>query len=239
MSGLQWLSRQIIDPALGIIFQTTCLACGAFSGGKPVCEVCEQLEPVAGHLCDHCGAVLSQPMQRCGKCFNRLRLLTRVRSLFWMRGGERRVLHRIKYGQRFELLQLFRQGFEAGFLPFFPSNVVVMPVPLHYQRWKERGFNQSMILAKWIAKKMGATCLDGLKKIAPTQAQSTLSRRARLRNLRGSFAWNSAVTCPSRVLLVDDVFTTGATLEACSRILRRAGVREVYGWTLFRTPERV
>jgi ComF family protein len=122
-----------------------------------------------------------------------------------------------------------------------------MPVPLHAGRLREREFNQSLLLADRIGRHLHlpVSCADLIRTV-PSPAQTTLSRKERLKNLRGAFA----VTRPEsiarkRVLLIDDVFTTGATVNECAKTLRKAGSGDVFALTLGRTmdashiPDRV
>jgi ComF family protein len=103
---------------------------------------------------------------------------------------------------------------------------LVVPVPLHADRAAARGFNQAALLAKPVAQALGARFSAVLVRERDTEAQATLDRELRLKNVRGAFAARRRVP-GERVLLVDDVRTTGATLEACAAVLMRAGARDV------------
>jgi len=112
---------------------------------------------------------------------------------------------------------------------------VIIPVPLHVKRLKMRGFNQSLLLARGIRKRLGVR-LDytSLKRVAPTKPQAGLKSADRQANVSGAFTLsNPSVFKYTRVLLVDDVYTTGATAAECSRVLKKAGA-EVYVVTLAR-----
>src|SRR5690606_21274372 len=113
----------------------------------------------------------------------------------------------------------------------------VVAVPLSISRLRERGFNQAEWIAARLARKLELPSdFSSLRKIRETEAQSTLSKARRRVNLRKSFEWKKGRESPRTALLVDDVHTTGATLEACARALKKAGCQEVYAWTLFRAP---
>ena len=234
-------SLRFLDEVLGIVFQPVCHLCGAFSQGHPFCIGCRDyhfLPPVREPWCDTCGETLSQPMEKCGGCLSRVRpCLEKSRSLFWLGEGARALVHKVKYSRRSELLDLLLPAFREHFRVFFPEGTTILPVPLHYRRFRDRGFNQAEILCEWIAREAGLPLeVESLRKCRPTPPQSTLTRRQRTVNLRASFQWESASKAPETALLVDDVFTTGATLEACARVLKRAGASQIYAWTLFRTP---
>jgi ComF family protein len=112
---------------------------------------------------------------------------------------------------------------------------VVIPVPLHKQRLKERGFNQSLLLAREVARVFGLEVdYRSLKRIRPTRPQVDLKPDERKKNVKGAFDVKSPERVRGRrVLLVDDVFTTGATVSECARVLKKAGA-EVYVLTLAR-----
>jgi len=113
----------------------------------------------------------------------------------------------------------------------------IVPVPLHPRRLRERGFNQSELLSESLALASGISHAPRLlSKISPTRSQTTLGRRDRKKNLRGTFALSRGATAANRrILLVDDIYTTGCTVEECARVLRRAGARGVRVVTLARS----
>ncbi|WP_019625039.1 ComF family protein [Thioalkalivibrio sp. ALJT] len=112
---------------------------------------------------------------------------------------------------------------------------VVLPVPLHPERLRERGFNQSEYLARRVARVLGVVLdCDGLRRIRVTGSQQALGRQARRRNVKGAFAWTGPSLTGRRVLVVDDVATTGATLSALVGVLRQAGAERVEGLVLAR-----
>ena len=110
----------------------------------------------------------------------------------------------------------------------------LVPIPLHRRRLRARGFNPSLVIARELARKTGVEVRHALVRTRDTTSQTGLSRSARRRNVANAFAVRGEV--PERVWLVDDVVTTGATLEAAAHTLRRAGAKEVVGICLARTP---
>ena len=125
------------------------------------------------------------------------------------------------------------ETFEAA-LP--PADVLV-PVPLHVSRLAERGYNQSTLLARRIAEQTGLPVLDGpLRRLRPTQPQMALPAERRLANIQGAFAVPEHDLRGLHVLLIDDVCTTGSTLEACAIALKAARCEKVWGLTLAKVP---
>jgi ComF family protein len=119
-----------------------------------------------------------------------------------------------------------------------PSPDCVLPVPLHPRRLRERGFNPAALLARWIARKQNSRFDAGLlHRLRDTPSQTGLGRLARRANVRGAFGVRPGLRAPPVVWLVDDVVTTGSTLDECARVLRRAGARRVVGICVACTPE--
>ena len=111
----------------------------------------------------------------------------------------------------------------------------IVPVPLHYRRFFKRGYNQSEVIASMLAKQLNKPYKNLLKRTRSTQRQATLSREERLKNLQGAFAVKKpAHVSGKKILLVDDVLTTGATLHACAEALQQAGSAEILVFTLAR-----
>lgn len=235
MSKFFFYCGKVLDLFLHVIFQTSCLCCDKISP-ETLCSSCNRQEWITKPLCDRCGNMLASEMLECGKCAIEKPSTRRVRSLLWLNTTERKIIHQIKFQGWFELLGLFKPFILEGFTPFFPENTVILPVPIHHQKYFSRGFNQSEILACWIAKKLKLNYMtNALLKIKATTPQSHLSRLKRVTNLTDSIIWNQKQKVPSSALLIDDIYTTGSTLEACAKTLLQVGCNEVYGWTLLRT----
>ncbi len=128
-----------------------------------------------------------------------------------------------------------RVAFDGGGQGRRSSPDTVLPVPLHGRRLRERGFNQSDVLARRVAAELGAALeTRALRRIRATASQQALGRKARRSNVKGAFAWRGEDLAGRHVLLVDDVATTGATLSALAGVLRRAGAERVEGLVLAR-----
>lgn len=156
-------------------------------------------------------------------------------STFKLTDKARELLHSIKYYQQPERLRLLRSKLPDAISVDWDPHTVLIPVPLSNERFFERGFNQSEWLARRMAKKLDLKIeINGLIKIKETIPQSTLSRIERTNNLFNAFSWNPKIPAPKKVCLIDDVYTTGSTLEACKMALVSAGIEEIRGWTLFK-----
>jgi len=112
---------------------------------------------------------------------------------------------------------------------------VLIPIPLHRSRLRERGYDQALELARPLARHLGLPLqTQALTRVRDTSAQSRLDARQRRRNLRDAFAWNRDIAMPPHVVLIDDVMTTGATLHSAARALRRAGAVRIDAWVCAR-----
>jgi ComF family protein len=239
------------------LFPANCRLCDAplvKISRLPVCETClSDIHPIAEGTCVICGERLFLPYTvsgdpnepRCPLCRRIEPPFARATAYGSYESGLRELLHLLKYDQvRPAAAVLGRMLAEAiaNLEPFFADQtVVVVPVPLHPQKLRQRSFNQAEMIAHAALKfrpAVGRMSLqDGvLLRRRPTQSQIGLSSHQRRENLRGAFTVAKPEAIAGReVLLVDDVFTTGTTVSECARILRRAGASKVWVATVART----
>lgn len=204
-----------------------------------LCPDCASLlVPVSPPLCFCCGTLFGSGKNHlCGECLQDHFAFARARSLFLYQEPVSSLLVQLKFGgklSRLDTLSILADQFGAVELCSEPD--LILPVPLHVRRLRSRGFNQSLLLARF--------CLPGWqKKIRtelllrhrPTVPQTSLSGRARRNNLQKAFSVSEPVRVAGKtVLLVDDVFTTGSTLHECARVLIQAGAGRVEAFTLAR-----
>ena len=189
---------------------------------EPVCRVCGR--PVDGGACRSCA--VQGPG---GWAF------ASARAAAVYEGPLRHAIHRLKYAHQEVLgeplgIYLANRLIVDALLPPAAGIDLVVPVPIHSRRARERGFNQSALLAAPVAAMLGVSfLLDGARRVRSTPPQVGLSPEARRRNLDGAFAAADAERIAGRrVLLIDDVFTTGATTHACARALMEVGATTVY-----------
>lgn len=151
-------------------------------------------------------------------------------------GAVRELIHTLKYHrQTWPVPALAMIGYRGLRDPRLQRPDALVPVPLHPLRERERGYNQSALLAAAIAKRSGINILHALRRQRPTTTQTQFDRRQRMRNLRDAFALRQNVDVSNKnLLLVDDVLTTGSTVNECARTLMDAGARHVDALTIAR-----
>jgi len=228
----------VLRALLDIVFPPLCHLCRSFipgAGDLHLCPSCRAgIDAVASPLCPLCGIPFATPGgidHVCGACLSSHPPYAAARAAVRFEGGVRDLIHRFKYDRKVHLarpLALLAQEMLAPFVAEAAAEFV-MPVPLHRRRLRERGFNQAVLLGRPLAKTWGIPLVvDNLKRVRWTEPQVTLTAAEREANVRGAFALaDPSTVCNRRILLVDDVYTTGSTVAECSRVLRRAGAESV------------
>jgi ComF family protein len=231
------------------LYPTVCLACGGSfrSGGEPLlCPRCLEglipLSPVRCPVCAipfHSEAALSRsPNHRCGDCRETPPYFSRTLIPFAYKGPLIKSIQRFKYHRKAALARPLSRLLIRGIvdLPRPPSVDVVVPIPLHPDRLREREFNQAALLARPLANHLKVPFMvDLLDRVLPTPQQVGLSKEERAKNVRKAFAVRRPDRIAGkRILLVDDVFTTGATLNEAAKSLKKKGAKEVVACALAR-----
>jgi ComF family protein len=220
------------------LWPARCLACGEAGSGHDLCPSCCATLPWNHAACMRCALPLpgSDGRATCGRCLRRPPPLDLVRSACLYAAPLDRWLPRLKFHQDLAAGRLLAQLL-AEACTDAPRPQAVVPVPLHRARLRQRGYDQALELAKPLARALGLALHPRLlQRARATTPQSELSAAARRRNLRDAFVVAADATLPAHVVLVDDVMTTGATLHAAARALRRAGVARVDAWVCARVP---
>lgn len=237
-------AHPFVERFLDAVFPPRCGACGAgVEKQGALCAACwGAIHFIAPPFCRRCGWPFEFDLGEgalCGQCLRRAPPYAGLRSVFRYETGSRRQILGLKYYDRTVMTPAFGRWLAQAGREFAGKAELIVPVPLHRRRLLRRGYNQAALLAHALARETGLPALpDGLLRVRHTVPQAELPRRARLSNLRGAFLANPRRADRLRgrtVLLVDDVMTTGATVRACCKALRRAGAKEIYVLTLART----
>ncbi len=239
------------------LFPADCRLCAApliNISRLPVCEDClSAMHPISVGTCAICGERLLSPFAvtreagepRCGLCRRIEPPFARATAYGSYEGGLRELIQLLKYEQVRPAAGVLGRMLNEAIADLEPAfgdaSPLVVPVPLHPSKLRQRGFNQSELIARAAIKQKAkaerwALRAGVLKRRRPTQSQTGLTRHQRRENIRGAFAVAKPDEVAGReILLVDDVFTTGTTLSECARILRRSGASKVWVATVART----
>lgn len=220
------------------LLPATCLLCGAAASPPwDLCPPCRDDLRRNETCCARCGLPLAAAAAQCGRCLKRPPAYAATWAPYLYAAPLAGLLTRFKFGGDLAAGRLLAQLALAAPPPPLPRDAALLPVPLHTDRLRERGYNQALELAKPLARALDRPLLPRLlQRLRGTPAQSGLSALARRRNLRGAFGVGAGAALPGHVVLVDDVMTTGATAQECALALRRAGVARVELWVLARAP---
>lgn len=225
------------DPAR-LLWPSRCLACEADGeDGLDLCAACVAALPWNASACGRCAQPLPQPAEACGACLStRTSALTEVHAACLYAPPLDRLLLRFKFHGDLAAGRLLAQLMAQAFADR-PRPAALLPVPLHRSRLRQRGYDQALELARPLAHSLDLPLLDSLlTRRHDTAPQSRLDAAARKRNLKDAFQVQASPLLPLHVTLIDDVMTTGATLQAAALALRRAGVARVDAWVCARVP---
>lgn len=213
-----------------------CIVCGREirENRYGLCDKCAF--DINGNYCKRCGRHKVGIADYCGECSQEALHFDEARSSVVYADDAKAIVRRLKYGSaaylarhlgEFMLDTLFATNWTFDCFTF---------VPMFARRQKKRGYNQAELLAKAVAERTTTPCLKILEKTVNTKNQARLDRDARMKNLFGSYT--AVVNPPERVVIIDDVMTTGSTLNECARVLKKAGAKVVYTLTFASVPER-
>lgn len=235
---------RVLNSVINILFPARCAICFEPVGKHgALCGKCWQsVHFIADPICYKCGLPFEYHIGEkalCGRCMEHKPVYTEARSVFKYDDISKKQVLAFKYNDKTQLAPVFGEWLARVAVPYVERAYAIIPVPLHYFRLFARRYNQASLLSYALAKHIHLPVLpDTLQRTRRTQSQAGLSRRQRDDNMRGAFHVPSARRMHIRnkpVILVDDVMTTGATLNACARALHDAGATDVYALTLART----
>lgn len=220
-----------------------CLLCAQDGDGRrDLCGPCARDLERNRTCCPRCALPLRTPAPLCGECLQREPPFDAAFAPFLYGHPLDLLVAKLKFGRSLAAGRVLSELWLEAIAEHAPARPdLLVPVPLHASRLRERGYNQALELAKPLARALRIP-LGGkaLSRTKATAAQSNLDARTRRRNLRGAFEFEaaalSAIQGVTHVALIDDVMTTGTTLRECARVLKRAGVARVDVWALARSP---
>ena len=242
------LIRRLADGILNLVFPESCLVCAApvsRQRDRGICRDCWQKAlrlRITGALCPSCGipyqSFEEENAHLCGKCILNLPLYSGARAFGYYSAELSRIVRAFKFDGRRDLAPLIASLLLSAFLEFWlPQDIdLIVPVPLHSKRKKERGYNQAALLGRSLARLLGKSCGERvLARVRSTLPQVGLSDADRVRNVQAAFTCTRpAQVRAHRVLLLDDVMTTGSTVASATEALLDAGAARVCVLTVAR-----
>lgn len=260
IKSIKKLNKKIKDLFLELIFPQFCVGC--HQEGSFLCAKCAgEIVPVVSQVCPKCGK-LSECGEYHLNCKDKIALKGIIASAYFEEGPIREMIHNLKYNGVTELKDKLAElmtdalkqssQFSVSNSQLVSSsqlknenlmrtenykieNLIITFTPLHWRRQATRGYNQSELLAREISRRLDIPVIDALKKDKQTNRQVELKGKARRENLVGVFRIKPKIDIKKKtIILVDDVYTTGSTLNECAKVLKTAGAKEVWGLVVAR-----
>lgn len=237
-------AKPILANVVDTLFPARCASCSELVGKHgALCMQCwQKIHFIDDPLCYKCGLPFEYNIGEkalCGRCMEHKPAYTEARAIFRYDEHSKSQVLSFKYHDRTQLAPVFGEWFTRTAGRYKEKADLIIPVPLHFSRLLMRRYNQAALLAHALSRQLQLPVLpDTLQRIRKTPSQAGLTRRQRDDNMRGAFRIEKkkrGLIKGKSVILVDDVMTTGATLDACARALHDAGVKDVYVLTLART----
>ena len=222
------------DALLAFVYPTHCLSCkdSLEANGPDLCAACwEELQTISGPTCTRCGCPSESPCPRCANCQDKAFRFSAMRTLAPFGAIVQDLVHGLKYQGRTSVARVLGRALGESLLEsgFGCGADTVAPVPLHGARQRERGYNQSALIARAASEVLGLPAnAHLLARVRHTPTQTELGQAERIGNVSGAFRVRKPTEAAgARILLVDDVITTGATCDACAEALLADGAEEV------------
>lgn len=226
-------ARSSWEQFLDLVFPPRCVNCRR--GAAALCAEClARITLITSPACTRCGHALPYANAECSDCRHYPFTITSIHSAVWHDGPIREAIHALKYNRRRDVVSSLVGLMQARLEHLSIAIDLVVSVPLHPDRERERGYNQAHLLAQELARRLGHPYSESLERIRATQDQIGLDGAARRMNVRNAFRSKDAGVGGARIMLVDDVCTTGATLDACAIALFENGAYAVHGFTVTR-----
>lgn len=217
-----------------------CLICGKeiFDEDKRICVECESTLPYNdGAICEHCGRKVTVTQSYCTTCKGVLTNLDACRSCFSYEKPIDKLIKDVKYSNKRYVVDYLAERLALLYLKNYFNADGFVYIPMTEKAFRDRGYNQSQLLALKVSEITGVPVIDCLKKVKDTKRQATLNRNERLKNLNNAFkVIDKKAVADKTLVIVDDVTTTGSTAQVIAGRLKNAGAKKVYLITVASTP---
>jgi ComF family protein len=224
------------------IFCGTCVLCGLSSGRSlDICMECEAELPWIQYACHQCGEPFdTKDNTKCGDCLKQHPPFDKTIALFYYKKPIDNFITALKFADKLIYARILGDLLTVKLMKYYHNNSyklpeIIIPVPLHHQRLRERGYNQALEIARLIAKKLRIVIdYKSCRRIKHTQAQALLPFKERKKNLIKAFTVKHNFKA-KHIAIIDDVVTTGSTVSALSKVMRKQGVQTIDIWCCART----
>lgn len=227
-----------IKGILDIVYPPICLNCGAFSQ-IILCDKCEESLPLfTKPFCCKCGKPTVRHVPTCRECSNKKYYISKLRALGPYNGTLKQLIKMLKYSGSFRISEYLGMKIAYSFYEELSSDkiTIITYIPSRRSKRAHRGYNQSELIAKVISKTTSLPTIKTLVKTRHTREQAGLNKTERAKNIKGSFKCiNIKKINDKKIVLIDDVFTSGSTINEAAKILIRSGAKEVIGIVAART----
>ncbi|MDP2828948.1 MAG: ComF family protein [Sulfuricellaceae bacterium] len=215
-------------------FPGACILCGARASAFPLCTACHADLPwLTAPACPSCALPASEG-NRCGHCLKMPPAFSSTRALFAYQFPMDALIHALKYRHRLHIASFLGRELAAEMTHETRPDLII-PMPLHPERLKTRGFNQALEIARQVSARTGVPLqISGIERIKDSPPQVGMSRKDRVKNLKGAFRTTLALE-GKRIAIIDDVMTTGTSCHELSLALLKQGAQDIQVWVVART----
>ena len=236
---MKYETGSVLDRILELLFPPRCFVCDRLletsdiRAGRRIHRTCVgKLEPVKQPFCFHCGCPLPDAeMEYCDDCKRKHSYIEQGRALFVYRGAVRKAMYRFKYTNRRRYAVFLAEEAKARLMDWMSERKIeaIVPVPMFRKKEKQRGYNQAELFARELSRCTGIPCESHIVfRMRNTLPQKELGDREREKNVKSAFQTSGFVVQYKRILIVDDIYTTGATVESVAHVLHRAGAEHIF-----------
>lgn len=237
------IAEKIKDVLLNMVYPPRCPLCDKVLARQGFCDNCrKKITCISGQLCMKCGKMVRDDREYCHDCEAAAHRFSSARSVYLYEGEMKNIMYRFKYSGRRDYAEVFADDAYkiCGSWLSFVKPDLIMPVPMFSKKKRKRGYNQAEDMAFALARKFASTgsrtdvIIDrkSLVRVKDTKALKTMDPSERRMTLSGAFQYCGSGVKSKKILLVDDIYTTGATIDACADVLLNAGAGEVSALTV-------